>query len=266
MLERWYQCVVANPKDTATRVVMVRGTHLGQCIARAEQKNGRVIAVEPSDAPMGEAVGKVTVERGAGPALMHGADQHGWCRGIVARGLSMPLLPITGYVVHRHTSSVAVEAMTTASSVHDLWLTMIEQMPVIDNIEVKLLSHFGNAAHTDVWLTPRINGKKAVRFLDDHEADISNNGHVEAAAYARHSKSTLRLTEHKTVLWVSDTHSTVAQVESWLATAKIPQVDALPDLSSVPHLHYRIDGSSHRERMEKRVASMKLRRVDRVVA
>ena len=255
---------------------------MGEAIARAEQKNGRVMAVGLGATPIGEAVGKSYIERGPGPSLPADAATARWPRGVIPEWQKEVALqvPQLGYVVRSggetataspttHSNKghvVVVEVACAADSVHDLWLSLVEQMPNVDNVEVRLQPQFQDVAHTDIWLTPRINGKKAIRFLDDHEADLSNNGLVEIAAYLRGSNSTMRLTEHKTIVWVSHTESTLADIQRWLTVAKVPKLTALPDIATIPHWHYRVDKSSTRERMEKRLLAMRLRRVDRIVA
>ncbi|MEI2624889.1 MAG: hypothetical protein V9G23_13930 [Giesbergeria sp.] len=89
---------------------------------------------------------------------------------------------------------------------------------------------------------------------------------VEIAAYLRSSNSTMRLTEHKTIVWVSQAESTLADIRRWLTIAKVPMLAALPDIAATPHWHYRVDKSSTRERTEKRLLAMRLRRVDRITA
>lgn len=274
MLERWYDCVIADGKTSNSRIVAARGSHVGEAIARAEQKAGRVVAVAAGEAPIGESVGKAVVERNAGPALDGALATARWPRGVIPSWKPDGALraPQSGYVVHETGPTVVVEATCASDSAHDLWLTLVEQMPVIDNIEVRLLPAYTDGAeplpHTDVWLTPRINGKKAVRFLDDHQNDLSNNGLLEVAAYQRNNRSTMRLTEHKTIVWVSETATTVADIEKWLAVAKVPRAEsmaALGDVSAAPHWHYRLDAASDRARMEKRLHAMRLKRVDRIV-
>ncbi len=268
MLERWYDCVIAEPGKLTTRLVSTRGSHMGEAIARAEQKTGHVMAVGFGAAPIGESVGKALVDRGAGPTLPADAATLRWPRGFIPAWQPDTALrvPQLGYVLRSSGPTVVVEVTCASDSVHDLWLSLIEQMPGVDNVEIRLLPQFENSAYTDVWLTPRINGKKAIRFLDDHQADLSNNGLVEIAAYLRGSNSTMRLTEHKTIVWVSQTESTLADMQRWLTVAKVPKLGDLSDISVAPHWHYRVDKSSTRERMEKRLLAMRLKRVDRIAA
>ena len=281
MLERWYDCVIADAGKLTTRWVSTRGSHMGEAIARAEQKNGRVVAVGLGAAPIGESVGKSFVERGPGPALPVDAATARWPRGVIPEWQKDVALrtPQLGYVVRvggeiatvtsassTNGPAVVIEVACAADSVHDLWLSLVEQMPNVDNVEVRLQPQFQDVAHTDIWLTPRINGKKAIRFLDDHQADLSDNGLVEIAAYLRSSNSTMRLTEHKSIVWVSHTASTLADMQRWLTIAKVPKLAAPLEIAAMPHWHYRVDKSSTRERMEKRLVAMRLKRVDRIVA
>ncbi|MEI2624888.1 MAG: hypothetical protein V9G23_13925 [Giesbergeria sp.] len=183
-MERWYDCVIADPGKLTTRLVSTRGSHMGEAIARAEQKTGHVMAVGPGAAPIGESVGKSSVERGPGPVLPADATTARWPRGVIPQWQpdTTLRLPQLGYVIHSGAPAltptqeransgpaVVVEVSCAAASAHDLWMSLVEQMPGVDNIEVRLLPQFGDVAHTDIWLTPRINGKKAIRFLDDHQ-------------------------------------------------------------------------------------------------
>src|SRR5207237_9012252 len=108
-----------------------------------------------------------------------------------------------GYVVHPDPALFVIEAQTDADHVIDLFLGMIERLPAGDNLEVRVLDHFEDAGATDVWLTSRLTVQKILRLLDDHDVDLIGNGHLEVSVYVRAHKATLRLTEHKTVVWLA---------------------------------------------------------------
>ena len=109
-----------------------------------------------------------------------------------------------GWTVRAHPSLLVLEAQTEGDQLVDLYLGLIERLPAADNLEVRVQEHFEDAGQADVWLTSRVNAKKVLRLLDDHDVDLIDNGHLELSVYVRAHKATLRLTEHKTVVWLAE--------------------------------------------------------------
>src|SRR5205085_9132934 len=108
-----------------------------------------------------------------------------------------------GWVQHDDPKLFVIEAQVGSEELTDLFLGLIERLPTADNLEVRVLDHFEDAKTTDVWLTSRVDAKKILRFLDDYDEELVGNGHLELSVYARKHKGTLRLTEHKTVVWLA---------------------------------------------------------------
>jgi len=117
---------------------------------------------------------------------------------------------------------------------------------------------------TDVWLTSRVNAKKILRFLDDHDVELLGNGHLELSIYVRAHKATLRLTEHKTVVWLADEHALEADVTNWLRELDVPRVDQLVTVRDGAHFHYRPAKSRDRKKLGEELYRQRLRKVDTV--
>jgi hypothetical protein len=123
--------------------------------------------------------------------------------------------------------------------------------------------HHDGAGTTEVWLTPRLGEvNKAIRFLDDHDVELLGNGHVEVAVYLRKQRSTLRVTEHKTIVWLTEEPELVETFTGWLAARDLPPVDPLPLVSSVDHYHWRQVGTRSRKKLLQHLHRLRLRRVD----
>src|SRR5439155_2675831 len=99
-----------------------------------------------------------------------------------------------GWVTRADPRLLVIEAQTDAEHLTDLYLGLIERLPTADNLEVRVLDHFEDTGTTDVWLTARVNVKKILRFLDDHDVELLGNGHLELSVYVRAHQATLRLT------------------------------------------------------------------------
>jgi len=261
----WYRVALARPTG-APALVAAHGEHLGAAIsaAQAHLPGSHVIAVDVAagdDVPLGEAVGKhQIVELGAAADVA----SLRWPAGILpALGHTPPLATARrGWIEHADPAKLVIEAQTDADHVVDLFLGLVERLPAADNLEVRVLDHFEGAGKTEVWLTSRVNAKKILAFLDDHDDELIHNGHVELSIYVRAHKGTLRLTEHKTVVWIAEGRALEAEVAGWLKELEVPRAEALTRVVKVPHFHYRLAGSRDRKKLGEQLFRHRLRRVD----
>ncbi len=138
---------------------------------------------------------------------------------------------------------------------------MLDRLPAADNLEIKVTDHHDDHGTTEVWLSPRLGVKKALHWLDEQDVEWLHNGHLELAIYLRQQRSTLRLTEHKTMVWVSDDADLTTQVATWLGEA-VPERETMTTLAQLGHFHWRPAASSARPRLLDRLRRRGLRRVD----
>ncbi len=264
----WYRIAVAKPGQPAV-LIAAQGEHLGMAIADAEHHVGggaRALAVEVApggEVPLGESVGKHhVVELGASSDVAGLA----WPPGVVPQIGHTPALASAraGWKQHTDPKLFVVEAQCAGDELVDVFLGMIERLPTADNLEVRLLDHFEDRGQTDVWLTSRVNGKKILSFLDDHDDELITNGHVQLSIYIRKHKATLRLTEHKTVVWIADDRALEADVARWMGELKLARLDNLVRVVDVPHFHFRAAKSKDRTKLGEELFRQRLRRVDTV--
>jgi hypothetical protein len=249
-------------------LVAAQGEHLGVGIAAAEHHVAGSYAVAAEVAagdgvPLGESVDKhhvVELGDAGGVPTFH------WPTGVIpALGVSAAVNEARrGWTVHPDPALLVVEAQTDAEHLVDLFLGMIERLPSADNLEIRVLDHFEDAPKTDVWLTSRVNAKKILRFLDDHDVEILANGHLQVSVYVRAHKATLRLSEHKTVVWIAEDRALEAEVAQWLKELAVPHADKLVRLVDAPHFHYRPAKSRDRKKLGEELYRQRLRRVDSI--
>ncbi len=264
----WYRIAVAKPGQPAV-LVAAQGEHLGIAIADAEHHVGngaRALAVEVApgtEVPLGESVGKHHVVELGGSGEVAGLA---WPPGVIPQiGHTHALAAArAGWMQHADPRRFIVEAQCADDELVDVFLGMIERLPSADNLEVRVLDHFEARAQTDVWLTSRINAHKIVSFLDDHDDELLGNGHVQLSIYIRKHKATLRLTEHKTVVWIADDHGFEAEVARWMSELKLSRTGKLQRVVDVPHFHFRGPKSKDRNRLGEELYRQRLRRVDTV--
>jgi hypothetical protein len=260
----WHRVALAVP-NSAPQLVLASGEHPGQAIGEAEHAiaGSLAIAIEPAttgEIPLGESVGKGhVVKLDDAPALA----TFRWPRGVLPAITGQAALTAAeaGWIEHANEGLYVVEAQVDAEHLVDTFLGLLERVPAADNLEVRVLDHYEHGT-TDVWLTSRTNAKKIIRFLDDHDAELIDNGHVELSIYLRAQKATLRLTEHKTVVWLADDRAMQADVERWLRELSVPKQRALVTIESVPHVHYRVAKSLSRKKLADELFRQRLRRVD----
>ena len=261
----WYRIALATPSG-ASELVLASGEHMGQAIAEAQDhvRDSFPIAVEHASAeqiPLGESLGKGHVIK-----LGAAADvpDFRWPVGV------LPSLPNAasfagarrGWVEHADDKVLVIEAQTDADHLTDLFLGIIEKLPTADNLEVRVLDHFEDAKTTDVWLTSRVNAKKILRFLDDYDDELLGNGHLEISVYVRKHRATLRLTEHKTVVWIAEDRALATDLASWLKELGVPRIDKLVTVRDGAHFHYRAAKSRNRAKLGEELYRQRLRKVD----
>jgi hypothetical protein len=273
MTRTWYRIAVARPGG-APAIVAAAGEHMGVAVAVAARHapGSFAIAAEvasDSQIPLGESLGKSTVvELGAAPGL----PVFRWPVGVLPTlsGATAASAARRGWIVRSRPGAdpaadpglLVIEAQTTADHLTDLFLGMIERLPSADNLEVRVLDHFEDAGRADVWLTSRVDARRILRLLDDHDEELLGNGHLELSVYVRAHRATLRLTEHKTVAWLASDRALEADVRRWLRELDVPEVDALVTVKDAPHFHYRPANSRDRKRLGDELYRERLRRVD----
>jgi hypothetical protein len=255
----WYRIAIARPSG-APLLVAVEGEHLGVAVAAAEHhaKGAYAIAAEVASGdqiPLGESVGK---ERLVELGEATGVTPFQWPLGVLPQ-VGHELAVRRGYVIRDDPKLLVIEAQTDREHITDLFLGLLEKLPAADNLEVKVLDHF-ETGPTHVWLTSRVDAKRILRFLDDHD-ELIENGHVELSIYVRKHKATLRLTEHKTVVWLAEAAALRDDVVGWLRELDVPRIDPLVTATAVPHFHYRPAKSRERARLEEHLYRQRLRKV-----
>jgi hypothetical protein len=259
---------VALARGANVDLVAASGEHLGAAIAAAEHlfEGSVAFAVGPAteaDIPLGESVGRqAAVALGADvarPAAPVGGWR--WPKGVV------PALDATrdgqiGWTVVAQPELLVIEAATDASHLTDLFMGMLERLPAGDNLEVRVKDHFDHGAADEIWITSRVNAKKILRFLDDYDRELIENGHVELSIYVRAHKATLRLTEHKTVVWLAEERALEADVTRWLGELGVPHAPGpLATVRDGAHFHYRVAKTRDRKKLSDTLYRERLRRV-----
>lgn len=261
----WYRIAVARPNGPA-QIVAADGAHMGEAIAAAEAHlKSHAIAVDlATAAPLGESLRKpqITVlgdDTDDTPAFH-------WPIGVLPQlGHTAKLANARrAWVEHKDPALLVLEAMTDRDHLVDLFLGIVERLPSADNLEVRVLDHFDEGGKTDVWLTSRVNAKAIIRFLDDHDSDVLDNGGVEVSVYVRAHKATLRLTEHKTVVWLAEGRALETEIKGWFSELDVARVDTLTTVNQVPHFHYRPSKSRDRKKLGEQLYRQRLRIVDSV--
>ena len=266
----WYRIALAT-KVGAPQLVLASGDHPGIAIDEAEHHvaGSWAIAFDVATAeeiPLGESVGKGHVVKlgPAPPGLSTFAFPPGALPAITG---GVPTM-VRGWIKRTALELLVLEAQTDADHLIDLYLGMIERLPSADNLEVRVLDHYDAAGATDVWLTSRVDAKKILRFLDDHDAELFGNGHLELSVYVRAHRATLRLTAHKTVLWLAEGTGPAGRLEAevvrWFGELLVPEVALLPTVADGAYHHYRTAASRDRKKLGDELFRQRLRKVDTV--
>jgi hypothetical protein len=291
MSRAWYQLALA-PLDESSGVsstgridlVAAQGDHLGEAIAAAKRAYPKQVVLGArrcSAAPLGDSVGKSrhVVAQTVTTPLTSSAFR--WPAGVVPELAALEQAaradgpkaaePRAGYAVLREPPSApdqpalsVVEVQVGAAELGEVFLGWVERLPYADNLEVRLMHHFEEHGTTEVWLTPRVGSKQVIRFLDAHDRELIDNGFVELAVYLRKENSTLRLTEHKTLEWISADPSTVERTEQTLKALGVRRQSELVRFSATPHFHVRQGGCRDRASLGKYLRKQQLRVVDRL--
>lgn len=268
-MSAWYRIALADVEGI--RLVVAPGEHLGEAIeiAQARARRGHdtwPVAAEVAEAgevPLGDSVGKgVMVERGAAPP---GLPRFRWPSGVLPTlDGALHLQDVRdGHRRTRNGDVLATEAVVSGDRLVEVFMQVVELLPTADNVEVRVAGHHDAGGTTEVWLSPRMaDVRKAIRFLDDHDVELLGNGHVEVAIYLRQQNSTLRLTEHKTLVWLTENPELADAFAGWMTERGVPARDPLALLSTVDHSHWRPTATRSRKKLLAHLERMRLRRVD----
>jgi len=220
-----------------------------------------------ADIPLGDSVGKtpvVELDALLGAGLAADAPVFHWPVGALPQlGRAAAVAGVRrGFALREHPELLVIEAQPDAAQLTDVFMGLIERLPSADNLEIRLQDHFEDAGRTEVWLTSRVDARRILRFLDDHDDELFGNGHLEISIYVRAQRATLRLTEHKTVVWLASERALEAEVQAWLRELEVPRVDQLVTVADAPHFHYRPATSRDRKKLADELYRHRLRRVD----
>jgi hypothetical protein len=200
------------------------------------------------------------VTRAEAPA---GLPHFRWPRGVVPTiEAARTLRPVEGHLRSQHDATLAIEAVVAGDRLLDVFLDVVERLPVADNVEVRITGQYDDAGTAEVWLSPRIDVKKAIRFLDDHDVELLGNGHIDVAIYLRADRSTLRLTEHKTLVWLTESAELADRFAAWMTERAVPAVDELQLIAAVDHYHWRPASARSRVKLLEHLHRARLRKVD----
>lgn len=259
----WFRVALAN--TTGAQLVLASGEHMGQAVAEAVKHvaGSWAIAVDPATAeeiPLGESVGKGhVVKLGDAPETL---DRFVFPSGVLPAVHGGVTGMQAGWVERPDPKLFVIEAQVEADKLVDLYLGLVERLPSADNLEVRVLDHFESAPTTDVWLTARVNARKIIRFLDDHDEELFGNGHLELGVYIRAHKATLRLSQHKTVVWVGEDRALATELEQWLKELGVARVAELPTVERGAHHHFRTASGRDRKKLGDELYKQRLRKVD----
>lgn len=267
MKEQWWR--IAFGGADGARLVVAPGDHLGAAIGVAAVRLGKRGEVwplasapaTPGEVPLGESVGKgVVVEREV-------PERVGTFRppsGVILALDAGPRASIeVGFATRVAEETLVIEAVAEGNDARERFLEVVERLPVVDNVEVQIADHFDGGHTTDVWLTPRMRDtRRALRFLDDFDVELLRNGHVDVAVYVREPRSTWRLTQHKTLAWMTIDEGLNGKVRGWLEGAGLALREPLETIADRPHHHYRSATSSPRLKLGMRLTRAGLRKVD----
>ena len=266
----WYRIALGRPSGPPV-VVAAAGEHMGAAVAAAERHTPGAFAIAAelaldSDIPLGESLGKSMV---VALGVATDVPVFHWPVGVLPQISRAALASevTRGWLVRPHDDLLVIEAQTYASDLTDVFLGLIERLPSADNLEVRILPHFEDTGTAEVWLTSRLDARRILRFLDDHDEELLGNGHLELSIYVRALHATLRLTEHKTVVWLAGDRGLEADVRRWLGELAVPELPASEPLVTVkdaPHFHYRPARSRDRKKLGDELYRQRLRRVDTV--
>ncbi|HTJ46112.1 MAG TPA: hypothetical protein VL463_28600 [Kofleriaceae bacterium] len=257
----WYRIALAGGQPGDAQVVVAPGAHLGDAIANGVRHVGRgawaaaVAVADATEVPLGEAFGKHEVVARGTTELATGLR---WPLGIVPSfgDASRAAALHEGWA--RRKDNV-IEAVVDGPKLDEALMSIVEKLPAADNLEVRVMDHHDGAGTTEVWLTPRIDVKRAIRMLDDNDIELLHNGHVELSIYLRAQRSTLRLTEHKTIAWLSEDEALTRSILVWLGLEERPE---LATLAQMGHFHWRPAATQPRRRLIDKLKRMQMRLVD----
>jgi hypothetical protein len=120
----------------------------------------------------------------------------------------------------------------------DAFKTLFTAIPARDTLEIRIGGHW-NAGTTEVWIAPPdIHDETLYKFLLSNTDRPLNNGHIEIGIYCREAKTTLRVTDHKTVAYFSDDKKYLDIIPT-IEDMRIQHLDTAYSIDEgIHHCHY----------------------------
>ncbi len=167
------------------------------------------------------------------------------------------------YQRRQYDDTYSVTAVVDGRQVESFFFELIEGLPSADAIEIRVCGDYDDHGTDHVWLTPNFPRRDdLVAYLDERRNQLLRNGFVEVAVYARNERSTLRLTEHKTIDLLADDESWANEFECMIRNSGLHPAKALQSLErEYVHYHYRPRKSSSRDELESMLKRDGLRKV-----
>lgn len=155
-----------------------------------------------------------------------------------------------GLQAEDHEDGFVVEALVPGNQLEEVLLATIQALPTIDSLTTVLLDHYDSVeALSEDGLNENMLRclTKDCSNLSDVQQEIEagrerllHNGHVDIGFNSHESESTVWLTEHKTVHFVTADRELRDRIKQTLLDKGIPELAELPSFATTfSHFHYR---------------------------
>ncbi len=169
-----------------------------------------------------------------------------------------------GYAIEHNEDEHALHVVVDARRLWQVFTTVFRALPSRDGLEIRLLAHWEEQEKTQVWLAPPdFSDDVILSFIQENSPDLVDNGGVELAVYCRSEQCTLRLTEHKTLVFYADDAKYLGPIEEVVKNLGFaPREPLLSIVTRCGHYHYALPGTASRSELAARLNAAGLQVVD----
>lgn len=155
---------------------------------------------------------------------------------------------VEAYVVDTQEFPIDVEVVVDRRRLLDTFFSLLRWLPSASAIEVRIRGHWDNTHKTGIWLSPDWDSHEVIlKYIDDRQPDLLMSGYVDIAIYCRPERATLRLTHHKTIVFLADNRTGVGRCVSKIQDLGFSPIEsALMIGRGFCHYHYRLPNSHDR--------------------
>jgi hypothetical protein len=147
---------------------------------------------------------------------------------------------VPGYAIRKERTSFILEAVVHKEDLFPMYEGILDLFKEFRAVMVKVDGEWERFGRTEMFANENLSSPAILKaFLENHEKELIQNGHVTLIAYLENGRTNIQLTDHKTVRILSLKEDVVLEVGDFLESMNIPKSENLFQIEyGFHHWHY----------------------------